>query len=76
MISRMGQAGPVADPHLGLLAGETRPRLLTSLGDLGQGTTPLSPHVCSGDPLGKTVGTSAGRGLACGRCSINEHFTG
>lgn len=75
----MEQADAVADPHLGFLAGEIRPRLLVTLGylgHLGQRTAPLSLLVCGGDPQGKPVGTSAGRALACSRCSINEHGTG
>lgn len=76
LVSRMEQADAVAEPHLGFLAGETRPRLLVTLGYLGQRTAPLSLLVCSGDPQGKPVGTSAGRTLACSRCSINEHGTG
>ena len=76
LILRMEQVDAIADPYLGFLAGETRPRLLVTIGYLGQRTTLLSQLVCGGYPQGKPVGTSAGRALAYSRCSINEHGTG
>lgn len=46
LVSGIDQAGPVSAPLVSLLAGQTR--LLVSLGDLGQGTAPLSTHMWNG----------------------------